>query len=271
VLITKNSNKSLYLAGIFVTCSFLTTNSWAEDDLAKKSQNPLGSLISVNYEYNYFEDVGPDEDGTDHVFNLKPVYPVAGDGYNVILRAIVPVIHQDERFSGQGSETGLGDINLQAYWVPDPTGPITWGIGPSLIAPTASDDRLGSDTWSIGPAIAVIASPGNWLFGGLAQNVWDFAGDDDEPDVNQFLFQYFVNYNLDDGWYLTSTPTMTADWESDSSGDRWLIPVGGGIGKLARFGNQPIDFKLQAYKSIERPDGAADWSVQFNVKFLFPK
>ncbi|MCK5648345.1 MAG: transporter [Gammaproteobacteria bacterium] len=245
--------------------------SYAEESLAKKSQNPLGTMISLNLEYNYLENVGPDEDSTDHVVNLKPVYPIAGDGYNWILRAVVPVIYQDERYSGQGSESGLGDINLQAYWVPDPTGPITWGIGPSLVIPTATDDRLGSDKWSLGPALAIIAKPGKWLVGALTQNVWDIAGDSDEPDVNQFLFQYFINYNFDNGWYFTSTPTMTANWEADSSSDRWTIPVGGGVGKVVRLGNQPIDFKLQAYKNVERPHGAAEWSMQFNMKLLFPK
>ncbi len=257
---------------VFVSLIFWGSHCWAEDDsLAKKSQNPLGSLISANFEYNYLEDVGPDDNGTDHVFSFKPVYPVAGDGYNWILRGIVPVIHQDERFKEQGSQSGLGDINLQAYWVPDPTGTITWGVGPSLITPTATDDRLGSDKWSLGPAVAIIAMPGKWLFGALTQNVWDIAGDNDEPDVNQFLFQYFINYNFDNGWYLTSTPTMTANWEADSSSDRWTIPVGGGVGKVARFGDQPVDFKLQYYKNIESPHGTADWSVQFNMKFLFPK
>ena len=80
------------------------------------------------------------------------------------------------------------------------------------------------------------------MLGFLTQNVWSVAGDSDAPDVNQFLFQYFVNYNLDDGWYLSSTPTLTADWEADSD-DRWTIPFGGGAGRLFRVGAQPIDLK----------------------------
>ncbi len=48
-------------------------------------------------------------------------------------------------------------------------------------------------------------------------------------------------------------------------------PVGGGIGKLARFGNQPVDFKLQAFSNVESPDGGPEWSMMFAMKFLFPK
>lgn len=37
------------------------------------------------------------------------------------------------------------------------------------------------------------------------------------------------------------TPIMTADWEKPS-GEQWTIPLGDDIGKLARFGKQPVDF-----------------------------
>ena len=112
--------------------------------------------------------------------------------------------------------------------------------------------------------------PGKWVVGCLAQNIWSFKEDDEEPDVNKFTFQYFVNYNLSKGWYLTMTPTITANWEADS-GEKWTVPVGGGVGRLVRFGKQPVDFKLQTYWNAEHPDNGPEWSIMFSVKFLFPK
>ncbi len=126
------------------------------------------------------------------------------------------------------------------------------------------------DKWSAGPAFVALAKPGPWLVGALAQNVWSFAGDADAPDVNFFSFQYFINYNFKSGWYLTSTPTITADWEADSD-DRWKVPVGGGVGRLIRIGKQPVDIKVQAFWNAVKPDGAADWTVQVQLKLLFPK
>ena len=58
----------------------------------------------------------------------------------------------------------------------------------------------------------MLAQPGHWTLGLLANNVWSFAGENDRPTVNQFLAQYFINYNLSDGWYLTSAPIITANW-----------------------------------------------------------
>ena len=63
---------------------------------------------------------------------------------------------------------------------------------------------------------------------------------------------------------------ITANWEADS-GNRWTVPFGGGVGRLVKIRNQPVDFKLAGYWNAEKPDNAADWSAQFTVKFLFPK
>ena len=108
------------------------------------------------------------------------------------------------------------------------------------------------------------------VLGAFAQNVCSFAGDCDAQNVNKFLFQYFINYNLVKGWYLTSTPIITANWEA-SSGNEWTVPFGGGAGRLVKFGKQPVDFKLQAFWNAVKPDSGPDWSPQFQVKLLFPK
>ena len=109
-----------------------------------------------------------------------------------------------------------------------------------------------------------------WVVGVLAQNTWSFARHGDAPDQNSFLFQPIINYNLDGGWYLSSVPVITANWEGHS-GDKWAVPLGGGIGRLMRVGKQPVDFKLASYYCVERPDGGPRWSHQFTVKLLFPK
>jgi hypothetical protein len=59
----------------------------------------------------------------------------------------------------------------------------------------------------------------------LAQNLWSVAGDSQADDVNDFLLQYFINFNLSNGWYLTTSPTISANWEK-SSNERWTIPWG---------------------------------------------
>jgi len=240
-----------------------------QEDLAKESQNPIGNIISLPFENNFDFGVGP-QDAVVYKLNLKPVYPLNLGKANLINRFILPVIYQEERVEGEGREFGLGDFTYQAFFSPAAAGRVIWGAGPAFVFPTNTDDRLGVDKWSVGPAVVALAKPGHWLVGARVQNVWSYAGDSDASDVNFSSFQYFINYNFTNGWYISSTPTITADWEADSD-DRWTVPIGGGIGKLVRFGQQPVDVKAQGFVNAVKPDGAADGSLQVQVKLLFPK
>ncbi len=259
---------------------FLATSASAEskEDLAKKSQNPVSNIISLPIEYWHYD--GMANDSSVDALVIKPVYPLGFEKVTLINRFIVPFLGVDANVGGSDlgdistpvtnlDESGLGNIQYQAFITPAAPGKIIWGAGPVFDLPT-NTNGLGSDKWSAGAGFLALTMPGNWVVGALVQNVWSFAGPSEELDVNKFTFQYFINYNLPDGWYLTSTPVMTADWEKPSS-DQWTVPVGGGIGKLTRFGKQPVDFKLQAFSIVESPDGGPEWSLMFAVKFLFPK
>jgi hypothetical protein len=141
-----------------------------------------------------------------------------------------------------------------------------WGAGPTFTLPTATDWRLGGGKFSLGPTAVALTMQGPWVIGALANNQWSVAGWG-EKDVNQLLVQPFVNYNIGDGWYLTSSPIMTSNWEARSS-DHWTVPVGAGVGKLFRLGRLPINTSLQAYYNVEKPKYAADWQLRFQVQFL---
>jgi len=250
----------------------------AQKGLAKKSQNPVGNMISVPIEYWHYD--GMANDGSADALIVKPVYPVTIGKTTLINRLIIPYLGIDATGTGEDlgdilipptnhKESGLGNIQYQGFFTPTEPGKVIWGLGPVFEFPT-NTSGLGSDKWSAGPAVVVLTMPGKWVLGALAQNMWSFAGSGDASSVNKFTFQYFLNYNLSDGWYLTSSPIMTADWEKPGD-ERWTVPLGGGIGRLVRFGKQPVDFKLQAFGNVAKPDGGPDWSMMFAVKFLFPK
>ena len=135
--------------------------------------------------------------------------------------------------------------------------------------PTATDDALGSDKWGAGVSLVVLKMPGKWVVGSLLSNVWSFAGSGDQ-DINIFTWQYFINYNLEDGWYLTSAPIITANWEA-SSGEKWTVPFGGGFGKIFRIGKLPVNGSAQVYYNVEKPTSGADWTLRLQLQFLFPK
>jgi len=264
----------LYAAIAILTVSAFTHAVQAEDksteDLAKAAQNPIADLISLPLQNNINFGVGPGDD-VQNVLNIQPVIPIKlSENWNLITRTIAPVIYQPELVPGYGSEFGLGDINTTLFLSPAKPGKILWGLGPVLSFPTASDKVLGTDKWSAGPSAVALMIRGPWVVGALANNLWSYAGDDDREDVNQFLLQYFINYNLPQGWYLSSAPIITANWEADN-GDKWTVPFGGGVGKIFRIGKQPMNAQVQAFYNVEKPDNGADWTLRLQLQFLFPK
>ena len=267
--------KKLLLCSVLLVAALLVVTTTPHDaraddegDLAKKSQNPIGDIISLPFVSKFAFGAG-EEDAFSYTLELKPVYPVKIGSVNMINRLIVPIVYQEEMTDGLGDEFGLGDITYQAFFSPADGGDVTWGLGPAFILPTNTDDKLGNDKLSMGPAFVALAKPGNWLYGGLVQHFWDVAGDSDAAHVNVTSAQIFLNYNFPD-FYLTTSPTFQYNWYGDS-GEKWTVPLGGGIGKLVMFGKLPVDFKLTAYYNVEAPDNAPDWYTEFQVKFLFPK
>ena len=241
------------------------------EDLAKQAQNPIANLISVPFQNNTNFNFGPRE-RTQNILNFQPVIPFKlTDDWNLITRTIVPIIHQPSLFEGDSSDNGIGDINPTLFFATSIAKDLLVGFGPTFTLKTAGADDLGSGKWSAGPAGVFVWTPGHWVVGGLLNNQWSFAGDNDREDVNALLFQPFVNYNLGDGWYLTSSPIVTANWKADRSKDTWTVPVGGGGGKIVHLGRLPVNLQLQAFDNVEKPEFGADWTLRFEVQFLFPK
>jgi len=260
------------LAAMLVATLCLGPAALADEtaDLAKQAQNPIANLISLPLQNNTNFNLGP-HDRTQNVLNIQPVAPFGiKNDWTVITRTIAPLIWQPDITQSSGETFGLGDINSTAFFSPPAKGKTMWGVGPIVSFPTATDDVLGTEKWSIGPSVVVVSTPGKWVLGALVNNIWSVAGPSDEPDVNKFLFQYFVNYNFSKGWYLTSAPIITADWNVDSD-NRWIVPFGIGFGKLTRIGSQPINLSLQGYYNVESPEYGPDWTLRVQMQFLFPK
>ena len=108
--------------------------------------------------------------------------------------------------------------------------------------------------------------------GFLANNYWSVAGHSniDKPPVNQFLLQWFVNYNMKKGWYLVTAPIVTANWRV-SDDNRWIVPFGGGVGRIMKVGFQPVNISVQFYGNAVHPPGASPWGMKAAVTLLFPK
>jgi hypothetical protein len=241
----------------------------SETELAKKTQNPVADLISVPFQSNFNFNTGT-KDATVYVLNVQPVIPIKlTEDWNLLTRTIMPIINQPSLFPQMESAFGMGDINPTLFLSPAKPGALIWGVGPTFTFPTATDRLLGAGKYSLGPAAVALTMQGHWVIGALANNQWSVAGWG-HKDVNAMLIQPFINYNFEHGWYVTSSPVMTADWTARAS-DQWTVPVGGGVGKLFKIGPLPVNTQLQGFYNADRPKDTAQWQLRFQVQFLFPK
>ncbi len=267
---------------LLISLIFATTHSYSQEaneseldsqevsktELAKQTQNPLSSLISLPFQNNMNFDTGP-RDKIQNVLNIQPVYPTSlNDKWNLISRTIVPVVSQPD-FTGSGRTNGLGDTTFTGFLSPNNSGGLIWGAGPVFLLPTATDSILGADKWGIGPSAVALKISEKWVYGSLISHVWSFAGSGD-TNINLSTCQYFINYNIANGWYLTSSPVMTANWDAESD-SIWTVPVGGGFGKIFRIGKQPFNAQVQAFANVAKPDFGAEWTLRLQLQLLFPK
>jgi hypothetical protein len=260
---------SMLCHGVVPACA-QESSAQGTSEIAKQAQNPIASVISVPLENDFNPQTGINKEDS-YVLQFKPVVPFKlSNDWNLITRTIIPVIQVPDLSPTIHGRSGLGDVQTSLFFSPAKVGKVIWGAGPVISLPTATEDILGTKKVSIGPTAVALSIQGHWLFGALVQNLFSVAGPSERRDVNQMLMQPFLNYNMRHGWYLTSSPIITSNWEANSN-NRWTVPVGGGVGKIVHFGKLPVNSYIQFFRNVERPDGTTSWSARFQMQFLFPK
>ena len=265
------------LAHAVAVCANDTGGGAAE--MARKLQDPLANISAVMTDNDIQFKTGDDE--TSYSFQLQPVYAFdfPEQGFTFIPRALIPIIGAapestfpelgDPRPAGGSTTWGLSDIITQFFFAPKTATKWKWGVGPQISWKTRTDDKVGGPGWGSGLAGVVVGNLTEQLsFAGFLNQHWSFDGD---YSTMGFQPNLYYNFKAVEGAFVAYNASITADWKADSS-NTWTIPLGIYAGKMFDLGNgYGVEVGAGPYWNVEKPEGAADWFLKFQVNFLFPK
>jgi hypothetical protein len=243
------------------------TDAQEEADLAQKTLNPVADLISVPFQENLNFGIGP-KNATQSLLNIQPVIPIhLTPDWNLISRTILPVIYAASPANGISSTGGLGDITQSFFFSPvKPTDGWIWGVGPVLFLPTATDPVLGPTKWGAGPTAVVLQQQHGWTYGMLVNQIWSFAGNNQQRSINATYMQPFVSYTFPTYTSISLNTESTYDW----TGRQWTVPLNLTVSQILKIGKQPVSIQLGPRYYAEGPLGGPEWGMRLTFTFLFP-
>jgi hypothetical protein len=263
--------RKLFLS-IFIVTSlslYLENDVLADGDanMAAQANNPLANMTAFNIQDYYIGELTESNDSANQ-FWLRYAKPFSVSNTNWLMRASLPVNSYPSQSDGS-TETGLGDFNVFAAYLIDVGNPaISFGIGPQLTIPTASNSSLGSEKWSAGFANVLFnANSKRFQYGYLLTWQASFAGDTNATNVNMAALQPFAMYQLGHGTYLRAAPIWVYDFEDDD----YSVPLGIGIGQIFKKGKTVYNAFIEPQFSVasEGP-GWPEWQIYvgLNMQFL---
>ena len=245
--------------------------SHSDEELAKNLANPVAAMISVPFQLNYDEKIGPRREGERTTLNFQPVAPFRLNAdWNVISRTILPFVWQKDIFPGSGKQSGVGDITQSFFFSPSkPTeSGVIWGAGPAILIPTGSDDLLSAEKWGLGPTVVVLKQDRGWTYGALANHIWSIGGESDRADISNTFLQPFLSHTTKDAWTYTVNLESSYDWK----GKEWTVPVNFTVAKLTKVGGVPVSIGGGLRYWLDSPEsGPHGWGLRFVVTLLFPR
>jgi hypothetical protein len=166
------------------------------------------------------------------------------------------------------SKEGVGDLTIPMMFSPKVKGRNwNWGLGATVVFPTATNDALTQKTFQAGPAGLVTFKHKNLSAAFLGQYWWDYAdtgANNDGSSHGSLLYSFW--WSLPKAWQVGFNPTITYNDKADGSDNKWNVPVGLGVAKTIMFGSHPVKFQFSIEKSVVRQqEFGLDWNIRLNI------
>ncbi len=261
------------LLGILTTAALLLPLSLhAQSDAASdaaQANNPLADITAFNIQNYYIGEFTGPRDATGNQFVLRYAKPVSIGDTKWLIRASLPYNSFPAGPGGQ-KVSGIGDLDIFAAYQFDIGKPgVNFAVGPQVVAPTATDDRLGFDQWQLGLANVYFNATSPVIQYGYLL-IWRGGVGDTHgrTRVNLGAFQPFVFYQLGKGYYTGTAPI----WSYDFNDDSYAVPIGIRLGKVTKRGKTVFNFFVEPqYTVAHKGNGLPKWQVYVALNMQFGK
>jgi hypothetical protein len=230
--------------------ALLTLPAPAQGQGAPRGVNPKDNITKIDVIYTHDElegDVSIDSLALKYDRALGPNW-----GMNIEL----PVVD----FSAPGlGETGLGDTNVRLRYVEN-RGRIAWIGGIEAVAPTASEDVLGTGKWQLNPTGGMVLALSQTAFVFLGyKHILSIAGDDHRADLDQSQPRVLGAVTSPAGWWVLGDLKYTHDWENDSD----TLDIEGEYGRML---SPQMALSLRA--GTATLDSTKEYKVSLNWRYI---
>jgi hypothetical protein len=250
-------------------------------DLAGDATNPMSNLTQYQVQ-NTFVPSTYEASGYANTVALQMVKPIeTGSCFfpTWVTRTTLPVIstadpdgaipigppNDNDFLVPLDDQAGLGDMVFISI-LNHPTDWGSWGIGPGLVAPTATRAELGEQSWKFSPTFAVVnTSIPTWQFGILG--IYHFPLDQKGSKV--FQFQPLIVKQLGDGWYTGWGDDL---WAFNTDSGSFAMPLQLRLGKVHKFGRHSYNLAATSFYTPDelRNGPTAEWGIKLSVTLLMP-
>ena len=263
-----NTRKAVRFATILLVLATISVGTALGQKDEKPSDeadanNPLANFVAFNIQNYYIPSLTELDDQNANTFWLRYAQPL---GKKVLMRASLPTSRVP---TGSGTTTsGLGDLNFNFFYLIDTGSPgVSFGVGPQVTLPTATQDETGADKTQAGASLVFFNAKSRFFqWGGLVNWQASIGGDDDKPDTNFLAIQPFYFFQLGKGYYFRGAPVFAFNLETDN----YHVPIGLGIGKVVPHGNAVYNFFIEPqFTILDRGPGQPElqWYFALNMQF----
>lgn len=232
--------------------STTTKDSISLNQVSSQANNPAAAITMIQFRNILLPNVSG-TDGPTNSLGLQPVLPI-GPFHKFNVAQLVKVTLAFNTIPSPNKQHGISDLQIfDLFTFKKKWG--VWGVGPSLIFPTASAALLGAGKWQAGPSAAIIYSSAKNLIAGLVfQNPISYAGDKNRPNQNNLIIAPTLTYSLSKGWFGGLADfNVTFDWEN---GGVATIPIGLQVGKVINLGKETFSVSVEAGGFAASPDNS---------------